>query len=35
MAPGAKSEKIDSQTVLRKPNMPKNDIDDIFEFFGF
>ncbi|XDV30461.1 hypothetical protein PO909_033383 [Leuciscus waleckii] len=35
MAPGAKSEKIDSETVLRKPNMPKNDIDDIFEFFGF
>ncbi|KAK7169053.1 hypothetical protein R3I93_005143 [Phoxinus phoxinus] len=35
MAPGAKEEKMDSQTVLRKPNMQKNDIDDIFEFFGF
>ncbi|XP_077072152.1 nucleolus and neural progenitor protein isoform X2 [Siphateles boraxobius] len=35
MAPEAKEEKMDSQTVLRKPNMPKNDIDDIFEFFGF
>lgn len=35
MASVAKEEKIDSKAVLQKPNMPKNDIDDIFEFFGF
>ncbi|KAK9969315.1 hypothetical protein ABG768_027499 [Culter alburnus] len=35
MATGAKEDKMDSKAVLQKPNMPKNDIDDIFEFFGF